>query len=133
LAAPGARAATAKASIDGLWGGALQVAGQELRMAVQFKTEGKELKATIDIPEQGAKALPLTSMREVKARLRQHGVADNELIRRESVQMFQRRPVLRVARVAQRHHGRRVYQDHGLTGRSLRRIAARAARGSWTS
>lgn len=45
--------------IDTSWNGAIDIMGQKLGVGVKFITEGKELRAFIDIPEQGAKDIPL--------------------------------------------------------------------------
>ena len=88
-------------------------------------------------------ALPLASMRQVKARLRQYSLTRRELIWRKRLQVVYRRPMLPVAGIAQCDQRGCVDEDHGRTGRrrdgracslqSLRRIAERAARRSWTS
>lgn len=45
--------------IDTSWNGTIDIMGQKLGIGVKFFSEGKELKALIDIPEQGAKDVPL--------------------------------------------------------------------------
>lgn len=45
--------------IDTSWNGTIDIMVQKLGIGVKFISEGKELKAFIDIPEQGAKNVPL--------------------------------------------------------------------------
>jgi len=47
---------------SGTWAGAVTITGQKLDIAVTFSGEGVGLKATIDIPQQGAAALPLRNV-----------------------------------------------------------------------
>jgi pimeloyl-ACP methyl ester carboxylesterase len=49
--------------VVGVWDGAIEIIGKTLGISITFKTKGGELKATIDIPEQSAFALPLTNVR----------------------------------------------------------------------
>lgn len=49
--------------IDGKWDGAIEIMGTELIIIVNFITEDDKLRATIDIPQQGAANLPLTNVR----------------------------------------------------------------------
>jgi hypothetical protein len=48
--------------IDGPWEGAIQIGAATLRIRVVFTETPSELRAVIDIPEQGAAALPLTAI-----------------------------------------------------------------------
>lgn len=49
--------------IDGRWEGAIQVMGGTLNISVDFKAAPEGAQATIDIPQQGARALALTAVR----------------------------------------------------------------------
>jgi pimeloyl-ACP methyl ester carboxylesterase len=49
-------------SPDGPWRGAISVMGTELKIVVTYKTNGDSVSATIDIPQQGAKDLPLRNV-----------------------------------------------------------------------
>jgi len=49
-------------SIDGAWNGSLTVGPQTLRITVHFTTGETELRATIDIPQQGATGLQLQNV-----------------------------------------------------------------------
>jgi uncharacterized protein len=53
----------AQASVAGRWEGAISVMGQDLGIVVVFTDVGAALTATIDIPQQGAKGIPLRSVR----------------------------------------------------------------------
>lgn len=55
--------ASAQAPIGGRWEGAIKIAGQELAIVVTFAGDARAPKATIDIPQQGAKGLGLTNVR----------------------------------------------------------------------
>ena len=55
--------ADAQGSPSGAWAGAIAIMGQKLEMVVTFSGEGAGLKATIDIPQQGATGLPLTNVK----------------------------------------------------------------------
>ncbi|MFQ5794410.1 MAG: alpha/beta hydrolase family protein [Candidatus Bipolaricaulia bacterium] len=55
--------AVAEETLDGHWEGAIQIAGTELIIMVNFETNEEGLKATIDIPQQGATGLALTNVR----------------------------------------------------------------------
>ena len=46
-------------NIDGKWHGSILLSGSDLEMFVTFKTDPDSLRATIDIPVQGAKDLKL--------------------------------------------------------------------------
>jgi uncharacterized protein len=48
--------------VEGRWQGAILIMGSELKIEVTFKTAGTGLRATIDIPQQGAANLPLTAV-----------------------------------------------------------------------
>jgi len=52
----------AQASIKGTWEGAIQIQGIELSTVVTFASEGDELTATIDIPQQNARGLELKNV-----------------------------------------------------------------------
>lgn len=52
----------AQGNIVGHWEGAISVMGQELTVAVDVKTEAGGLKASIDIPQQGAAGVALTKV-----------------------------------------------------------------------
>jgi hypothetical protein len=58
-----AEAPSAFRSVLGAWTGAIDIGGQSLRIIVSFTSVTNELKATIDIPEQGAKGLSLTNVK----------------------------------------------------------------------
>jgi pimeloyl-ACP methyl ester carboxylesterase len=53
---------TAPARIDGPWEGAIQVGAGTVRMRVVFTETPTEVRAVIDIPEQGAAGLPLAAV-----------------------------------------------------------------------
>jgi pimeloyl-ACP methyl ester carboxylesterase len=55
--------AHAQEPIAGRWEGAIKIMGQELGIVVVFTGEGAATKATIDIPQQGAKGLGLANVR----------------------------------------------------------------------
>ena len=56
-------AAGAQPGVAGRWAGAIEVMGQKLQIAVSLAEEGGSLEGTIDIPQQGAKGLPLINLR----------------------------------------------------------------------
>lgn len=56
-------AAAAGETLAGSWEGAILIMGQELKFAVLFSGPEGELKASMDIPQQGAMGLPLTQVR----------------------------------------------------------------------
>ena len=64
LAAPQSPAATlpTTAPLDGRWEGAISVMGTELAITVEFTTGAGGLAATIDIPQQGARGVPLAGV-----------------------------------------------------------------------
>jgi dienelactone hydrolase len=49
----------AQDKIDGTWEGSIEIMGQKLEFVTNFKTEGEEVKGTMDIPMQGVNGLPL--------------------------------------------------------------------------
>ncbi len=49
--------------IDGKWEGAIDIMGTELFIVVKFTSDNEKLRATIDIPQQGATNLPLANVR----------------------------------------------------------------------
>ncbi len=51
-----------QSEIDGTWDGAIDIMGTELIIIVKFYTDEDQLKATIDIPQQGAQGLSLTNV-----------------------------------------------------------------------
>lgn len=51
-----------QAPIDTVWNGSINIMGQNLGIITKFWTEGGLSKGTIDIPQQGAKDLPLTGV-----------------------------------------------------------------------
>lgn len=51
------------AALNGSWEGAISIMGQELKFAVHFSEADGVLKATMDVPQQGAMGLPLTQVR----------------------------------------------------------------------
>src|SRR2546425_13274079 len=68
------------------------------------------------VAQDGPKSVPLASMRQVKARLRQYSFTHRELIWRERLQMIHRLPMLPVTGVAQCDQRSRVDEDHGRAG-----------------
>lgn len=54
---------SAQQSIMGHWEGSIKIQGQELMIKLDFKTADAGLAATIDIPQQSAKGLPLKNVR----------------------------------------------------------------------
>jgi len=70
FALPGVMAApSARSDAAGRWVGAIDVMGQKLGIAVTLTEEGGSLKGSIDIPQQGAKAVPLTNVRAAEGNL----------------------------------------------------------------
>jgi uncharacterized protein len=63
LALISARPAPAQPPVVGRWEGAITVMGQDLGIVVVFTDVGSFLTATIDIPQQGAKGIPLRNVR----------------------------------------------------------------------
>jgi len=57
------QSAIAQQSIVGHWEGSIKIQGQELMINVDFKTADSGLSATIDIPQQKGKGLPLKNVR----------------------------------------------------------------------
>jgi hypothetical protein len=55
--------AFAQAGIGGRWEGAISVMGQDFGIVVVFTDVGAAMTASIDIPQQGAKAIPLRNVR----------------------------------------------------------------------
>lgn len=53
-----------EATLEGRWTGALTILGSDLGFSVDFTGSGAELAATMDIPTQGARGLPLTEVSE---------------------------------------------------------------------
>jgi len=58
----GVTLASGTANIDGIWDGSIEIMGQKLEFVANFKTEGKEVKGTMDIPMQGVNGLPLKNV-----------------------------------------------------------------------
>lgn len=54
--------ALAQDNLSGNWEGAIRISGVELKIIVYFFQEGDSLKANIDIPQQGAKSVPLQNI-----------------------------------------------------------------------
>ncbi len=52
--------------LTGRWAGAIQIAGTELGIFVEFSGSGEELTATIDIPQQGAAGIPLSNVSHIQ-------------------------------------------------------------------
>jgi pimeloyl-ACP methyl ester carboxylesterase len=52
----------AQTAPEGTWKGAIRIAGTELQIIVNFAGKDRDLSATIDIPQQMAKGLPLTNV-----------------------------------------------------------------------
>ena len=55
---------SAQRPIDGSWHGAIHIASVELRIEVTFNRSGDSMRATMDIPQQGAKDLPLRNVKQ---------------------------------------------------------------------
>ena len=87
----------------------------------------------VQVVQEGAKPLPLVLMWKVKARLRQHRIAQEKVPGRERFEVSCRQAVLCIPSIAERDERRRVDENHGRLCMSLRRTAWRAARRSWTS
>jgi len=49
--------------IDGTWTGTITIMGQKLEFVTNFKTEGEEIKGTMDMPMQGVNDLPLKDVK----------------------------------------------------------------------
>ncbi len=60
---------SAQAPVAGRWEGAISVMGQDFGIVVVFTDVGAALTATIDIPQQGAKGIPLRSVRATDGRV----------------------------------------------------------------
>jgi pimeloyl-ACP methyl ester carboxylesterase len=61
--------AIAQTSIAGRWEGAISVMGQDLGIVVVFTDVGPAITASIDIPQQGARGIPLRSVRAAGGRV----------------------------------------------------------------
>ena len=61
-AASASAAAVAPDSLDGQWAGSIQIAGQTIDVVVKFSGRGADLKASMDVPTQGAKDLALSKV-----------------------------------------------------------------------
>jgi uncharacterized protein len=61
--------AFAQASIGGRWEGAISVMGQDLGIVVVFTDVGAAMTASIDIPQQGARGIPLRNVRTAGGRV----------------------------------------------------------------
>ena len=61
--------AFAQTSIAGRWEGVISVMGQDLAIVVVFTDVGAAMTATIDIPQQGARGIPLRSVRAAGGRV----------------------------------------------------------------
>ncbi len=59
----------AQTSIAGRWEGAITVMGQDLGIVVVFTDVGPAISATIDIPQQGARGIPLRNVRAAGGRV----------------------------------------------------------------
>jgi len=59
----GSCTAFAQGQLDGRWRGAIEIQGASLAIEIEFRTGSQGLAASIDIPQQGAKGLPLQSVR----------------------------------------------------------------------
>jgi len=55
--------AVAQPAVAGRWDGSINVLGGQLTITVNLTADANTFKGTIDIPQQGAKALPLTNVR----------------------------------------------------------------------
>jgi hypothetical protein len=60
---PRSPAVVKPSELDGIWQGTLQIGGRPLRLVFHLTTTREGLSATMDSPEQGATALPVTSAR----------------------------------------------------------------------
>ena len=60
---PAAPPSARQPSVAGRWEGAISIMGQDLGVVVVFTDVGSVMTATIDIPEQGARGLPLRNVR----------------------------------------------------------------------
>ncbi len=54
--------ATGQSKIDGIWVGSIEIMGQKIDFATNFKTETEEIKGTMDMPMQSIKDFPLTDV-----------------------------------------------------------------------
>ncbi len=61
--------AFAQPSVAGRWEGAISVMGQDLGIVVVFTDVGAVMTASIDIPQQGARAIPLRNVRATAGRV----------------------------------------------------------------
>jgi hypothetical protein len=61
--------AFAQASVAGRWEGAISVMGQDLGIVLVFTDVGAAMTASIDIPQQGARAIPLRNVRATAGRV----------------------------------------------------------------
>lgn len=80
----------------------------------------------IELLQESTQPLSLVQVREVKTRFGQNGVADGEILSSQRFEVRDRRSVLAVPRIAQRHERRGVEEDHRDFDRSFRTIARRA-------
>ena len=80
----------------------------------------------IELLQESTQPLSLVQVREVKTRFGQNSVADGEILSSQRLEVRDRRPVLAVPRIAQRHKRRGVEKDHRDFDRSFRTIARRA-------
>ena len=61
--------AAAQPGVAGPWEGSISILGTQLGIVVVLTADGSNYKATIDIPQQGAKGLPLTNVRVDQAKV----------------------------------------------------------------
>ncbi len=52
----------AEHAVDGEWNGAIKIMGTEMGITARFEGDGDALSATLDIPQQGAKGVPLQNV-----------------------------------------------------------------------
>jgi hypothetical protein len=69
LACGCARPAFAQPSVAGRWEGAISVMGQDLGIVVVFTDVGAAMTASIDIPQQGVRGIPLRNVRATAGRV----------------------------------------------------------------
>ena len=69
LALASAVPAFAQTSVAGRWEGAISVMGQDLAILVVFTDVGAVMTASIDIPQQGARGIPLRNVRATAGRV----------------------------------------------------------------
>ena len=69
LACGCARPAFAQPSVAGRWEGAISVMGQDLGIVVVFTDVGAGMTASIDIPQQGVRGIPLRNVRATAGRV----------------------------------------------------------------